>query len=84
MPSENIISRLSARLSGATSNNRTHPDPGTRHIGGSYRTNTPYISGYFQIMFELPDELFKGTDKDVAAKTLHSTCEAFNPPTTSD
>lgn len=66
MASESIISRLATRLTGATSN-RSSPDMATRSIGGSFRNNQPYISGYFHAMFELPDTLF-GSNKDVASK----------------
>lgn len=78
MSSEDIISRLAARLNGATSN-RSTPDMGTRNIGGSFRDNQPYISGYFQAMFEVPDALF-GANKSTAAKWLSSVCESFTPP----
>ncbi len=77
--SANIISRLQSRLVGATGNNRDMPDLGTRYMGGRFRSNQPYFSGYFQVMFELPDEMF-GPSKDVATKWLHSSCESFQPP----
>jgi len=82
MPSEDIISRLAARLAGATGNNRVAPDIGTRSMGGSFRTNHPYVSGYFQIVFELPDELF-ASNKEEATKWLTSTAESFTPPSVS-
>ena len=79
MASESIISRLSARLTGATSNNRETPDIGTRSIGGSFRSNHPYVSGFFHVVFDLPSEIFSGKE-DVAVKWLNATCESFSPP----
>lgn len=79
MASENIISRLATRLNLATSNNRETPDIGTRHLGGSYRKNHPYISGYFYATFVLPEELF-GSVTEESAKWLATTCESFTPP----
>lgn len=79
MAAESIISRLSTRLSGATSNNRDMPDMGTRSMGGSFRNNHPYVSGYFHVIFDLPNAIFSGNE-DVAVKWLHSSCESFSPP----
>ncbi len=79
MASENIISRLSTRLNLATSNNRETPDMGTRHLGGSFRHNHPYVSGYFYAMFHLPEGVF-GDVKEQSEKWLSSTCESFTPP----
>jgi len=45
MASQNIVSRLMTRLSGAMSGGRDLPDMGTRNFGGSFRRNHPYISG---------------------------------------
>jgi len=73
-----IISRLNARFAGATT--ADSPDMQTRDIGGHFRNNQPYISGYFQIIFGLPDALFRGQAAG-AAKWLHSTCEGFTPHT---
>lgn len=75
---QNIVNRLIDHLNGATSN-RDMPDIGTRDYGGSYRTNHPYISGYFFAIFHLPEVLFSGVN-DVATKWLSSTCESFTPP----
>ena len=80
MASENIISRLATRLNQATSNNREMPDIGTRHLGGSFRGNHPYVSGYFYATFVLPSQLF-GEVTELSAKWLSATCESFTPPT---
>ena len=79
MASEDIISRLSTRLNMATSHNREMPDIGTRHLGGSFRGNHPYISGYFYATFVLPEELF-GSETELSSKWLAATCESFTPP----
>lgn len=81
MASEDIIERLTSRFSSATSNLNT-PDIGTRNIGGSQRQNHPYISGYFQAIFKLPDAIFTTNTSD-AIKYLTSTCESFTPPSES-
>jgi len=72
------------------------PNSMTRDIGGFQRKNQPYISGYFQVFFDLPEALFKaGTFNQVnddnglgaagsatveGASWLHSTCEGFTAP----
>ena len=75
-----LISRLSTRFSN-TGMISERPDVITRDIGGHFRKNHPYISGYFQIMVGLPQRLFDqvSTTSDVASKWLHSTCESFTP-----
>ena len=79
--STTIISRLATRFTNAIKD-REKPDFLTRDIGGHWRSNQPYISGYFQVVFGLPSELFSGADNvQVAAKWLHSTCEGFTPHT---
>ncbi len=78
-----IISRLATRFNNAIKD-RDKPDFLTRDIGGQWRTNQPYISGYFQLVFGLPQILFDGADNAaVAARWLHSTCEGFTPHTQS-
>lgn len=61
------------------------PDIGTRDIGGQFRDNQPYISGYFQTLFHLPKIITEGTDQkfnsDNVLKWLHSTVEGFTPHT---
>lgn len=77
-----IISRLSARFKNSLVE-RDKPDFLTRDIGGHFRTNQPYISGYFQVIFGLPQKLF-GDDADnvkTASQWLHSTAEGFTPHT---
>lgn len=74
-----IISRLSSRFTNAIVD-REKPDFLTRDIGGHWRTNQPYISGYFQVIYGLPSELFGGADNvQAASKWLSSTCEGFTP-----
>jgi len=75
-----LISRLSSRFANAGLN-ASRPDMITRDIGGHFRINHPYISGYFQIMVGLPGRLFDsgGITSDTASKWLHSTCESFTP-----
>ena len=71
-----LISRLSARFANA-GEKAAQPDCITRDIGGQFRNNHPYISGYFQIMVGLPERLFSYSN--TASKWLHSTCESFTP-----
>jgi hypothetical protein len=76
-----ILSRLATQFGGPAGGGeagRHKPDLGTRDIGGQFRNNQPYISGYFQTLFSLPDGLFKG-NKDEASKWLRSTVEGFTP-----
>ena len=76
-----IISRLATRFTNAIKD-RDKPDFLTRDIGGHWRSNQPYISGYFQVIYGLPSELFGGADNvQTAAKWLHSTCEGYTPHT---
>lgn len=74
---EDIISRLGTRFNNAV-NARDIPDELTRDIGGQFRNNQPYITGYFQVMFGLPQRLFQD-NADAASKWLHTTCENFTP-----
>lgn len=77
----NIVSRLATRLDNAIGD-RHKPDYLTRDIGGHFRNNQPYISGYFQIVCGLPEEIFGGTDRvRESSRWLHSTCESFTPHT---
>ncbi|MDD4081984.1 MAG: hypothetical protein PHD05_01220 [Sphaerochaetaceae bacterium] len=79
--STNIISRLASRFNNSIKD-REKPDFLTRDIGGHWRNNQPYISGYFQTVYGLPSELFNGADNvQIASKWLHSTCEGFTPHT---
>jgi hypothetical protein len=79
--STTIISRQATRFTNAIKD-REKPDFLTRDIGGQWRSNQPYISGYFQIMVGLPEKLFDGADNAAtAAKWLHSVCEGFTPHT---
>ena len=76
-----IISRQAARFTNAIKD-REKPDFLTRDIGGHWRSNQPYVSGYFQVVFGLPSELFGGADNvQTASKWLHSACEGFTPHT---
>lgn len=79
--STTIISRLATRFTNAI-RDREKPDFLTRDIGGHWRSNQPYISGYFQVIYGLPSALFDGADNvQVASKWLHSTVEGFTPHT---
>ena len=74
-----IISRLGKSFSNITKD-REKPDFLTRDIGGHSRSNQPYVSGYFQAIFGLPEVLFAGADGvQAASKWLHSTVESFTP-----
>ncbi len=76
-----IISRLGKSFSNATKD-RDKPDFLTRDIGGQFRSNQPYISGYAQVVFGLPELLFGSADDvQVASKWMHSSLEAFTPHT---
>jgi len=73
-----IISRLATKFTNSIKD-REQPDFLTRDIGGHWRSNQPYISGYFQVIYGLPSELFGGADNvQIASKWLHSTCEGFS------
>lgn len=72
-----IISRFGMRYTNGT-NGKNVPDVMTRHIGGHLRNNQPFITGYHQIIFGLPDKLFGG-DCATASRWLHSTVEGFTP-----
>ena len=74
--STDLISRLSARFANSGLK-ASRPDFITRDIGGHFRNNHPYISGYFQIMVGVPERLFAAPE--IASKWLHSTCESFTP-----
>lgn len=78
MASDSIISRLNSFYTNSTGDSREHPDYLTRDIGGHFRKNQPYISGYFQIIVGLPEKLFTNGAKE-ASQWLHSTCEGFTP-----
>ena len=54
------------------------PDLYTRHMGGEFRKNQPYISGFHHVLFILPEALFDDT-AETSAKWLTSTCESFTP-----
>lgn len=74
-----ILERLQARFTNATRDVES-PDFLTRDIGGHWRNNQPYISGYFQVMFGLPEALFgDAANAANASKWLHTTCEGFTP-----
>jgi hypothetical protein len=77
MATTDIISRLINRFGNAYKD-RENPDYLTRDIGGHFRTNQPYISGYFQVMFGVPDKIFK-QEASTAVTWLHSSCESFQP-----
>ena len=81
MSSIDIISRLSTRFDNSVKDRDT-PDYLTRDIGGHLRNNQPHITGYFQVIFGLPELLFVDADKaKIASQWLHSACEGFTPHT---
>jgi hypothetical protein len=66
---------FNSRISG-----REHPDILTKDIGGHFRKNEPYTSGYFHMVAGLPMKLFKDEKgAEEASIWLHSTCENFTP-----
>jgi len=77
--STDVISRLSTSFKNLTGE-RDKPDYMTRDIGGQFRSNQPYISGYFQVIVGLPEILMGGdTYAQASSKWLHSTVEGFTP-----
>ena len=56
-----ILARMNTRLKGSIDTAKGMPHELTRDIGGFRRKNQPYISGYFQVFFDLPDALFGGS-----------------------
>ena len=60
---------------------RETPEALTRDIGGFSRTNQPYINGYFQVIFSLPQKLFT-SEAATAVSLLHTTCEGYTPHST--
>lgn len=84
MPFETIINRTRQRLvygmQTAGGENKELPDLFTRHIGGEYRKNQPFITGFHQVLFRLPEKLF-GDEAEMSQKWLMSTCESFTPHT---
>lgn len=81
MAAGDILSRLGTHFKNIGSGSVGGPDMGTRDIGGQFRQNQPYISGYFQILFMLPGMLFTDDNAAAAATWLHSTVEGFTPHT---
>lgn len=55
------------------------PTQMTRYMGGHNRENQPYITGYHQILVQLPEKLFTSSVIQDATKWLTSTCEGFTP-----
>ncbi len=85
--SQDILTRLAANFTtDQGGGSREKPDLVTRDIGGQFRKNQPYISGYFQIIFALPVDVGTtkgvfGNNGDIPAKWLTSTVEGFTPHT---
>ncbi len=74
-----LVSRLAKRFDNSNAD-RDHPDFLTRDMGGHRRTNQPFISGYFQGMFGLPELLFGGPERSSrASQWLTTTLESFQP-----
>lgn len=84
MAAEDILTRLVTQFKDATTggggDKRITPDSVTRDIGGQFRTNQPYISGYFQVLFNMPEKMMKGIQGD-AQQWLQTTVEGFTPHT---
>lgn len=76
--SSSFISAQLSRLSTCLGSD-DQPDSLTRYIGGKNRANQPFISGYHQCYFDLPEKLFGGSEGANASKWLMSTCESFTP-----
>lgn len=74
---ERIKNQLNASGGAGTYDGQT-PDVLTRYIGGQYRQNQPFVTGYHQVLFELPSRLF-GENAAHAQKWFTSTCESFTP-----
>lgn len=65
---------------GRQTNTGQRPSELTRYLGGSKRTNQPFISGYHHVWFKLPSALYKeAKTEEHSAKWLRSTCESFTP-----
>ena len=69
---------MNSGSAGEVSNKK--PDSLTRDIGGSFRENQPFVSGYFYVFFKIPT-LNGGlsTTNEQIAEWFHSTCEGFSP-----
>lgn len=55
------------------------PDSLTRDIGGSFRENQPFVSGYFYVFFKIPTLNGNLDANEQIAEWFHSTCEGFSP-----
>ena len=93
--SDTIIQRLKQRFENYSNKDREKPDTFTRDLGGDFRMNHPFISGYHQLIVRPPEALFGGNivshaneapatsslggTAAEAAMWLHSTCESFTP-----
>ncbi len=75
-----ILARMNSRLKGSMDDAKGMPHELTRDIGGFRRKNQPYISGYFQVFFDLPDALFGGSpggvSDDIGVSTPDSSGDA--------
>lgn len=71
---------LDTRSSSGSSGEKDMPDVFTRDMGGEFRKNQPFISGFHQILMTVPEKLFAESGPE-AQKWLSSTCESFTPHT---
>lgn len=71
-----IIERLREKFTD-TDKSKSMPDIMNRYMGGEYRDNQPFVTGYHQVVFSLPERIFD--NPDTAQKWLTSTCESFTP-----
>ena len=51
-----------------------------RYMGGNRRTNHPYISGYWYLIMDPPEDIFLADGVLQAREWFHSTAESFTPP----
>ena len=62
----------------------TGPDSLNRYMGGNYRLNQPFISGYWYLILQPPAMIFDAAlngGASLATAWFHSTAEGFTPPT---
>jgi hypothetical protein len=83
--SDNIMTRGLANFDGPKDGTKTigadMPHRLNRYMGGHYRKNHPFISGYWYLVILPPKGIFSGANSvDMARNWMHSTAESFTPP----
>jgi len=73
------LSRQMAYLNDGNGTEKSNPDIATRYMGGKNRSNQPFISGYHQVIFDLPANLLIDLNIEETHQWLTSTCEGFTP-----